>query len=199
MQNGAAQFCPIEIGGKLATPDFTAFYQRWDEARGGADLPHKSHIRPAEIAPRFLPYITIIGVENHGTRFVIRLAGSAILETTRVEMTGWQVDEAQPKPQQEPFSIDDSQASLERMKWSMSNRAPYCMGARASWSGDDMLVQRTLVLPYVGDEGTVERFLTLNDLEYADDPCRNCEARDCKAKELQTPDRIVREAHVTRR
>jgi len=177
MPEGADKLCPVGPGSKLASDNFEAFFQRWDEARGGNDLPHMSHIRPTEIAPRFLPHITIIGVENEGTRFVIRLAGSAIRDVSSVEMTGWEVDEAK----QDPVPLPASQASLERMKWSIANRQPYCLGAQARWSGNDMLAQRTLVLPYVGDDGTVQRFLTLNDLEFTPDPCHSCPMNTCAA------------------
>ncbi|MDW3098375.1 MAG: PAS domain-containing protein [Alphaproteobacteria bacterium] len=176
MSTGGDQFCPIETGGNLASANFAEFYRRWDTARGDADLPHLSKIQPAAIPPKFLPYITIIGVENEGTRFVIRLAGSAISDISHVEMTGWEADES--KPMQTP--TDGSEASVERLKWSITHRRPYCMGGPARWSGNDMLTQRTLVLPYVGDDNRVERFLTLNDLEFGDNSCESCEAVSCK-------------------
>ncbi len=173
MITGGDNFCPIETDGELASASFAEFYQRWADARGDADLPHLSRIQPAAIPPKFLPYITIIGVENQGTRFVIRLAGSAISEISHVEMTGWEADEAKSLPTQ----TDGSQASVERLKWSITHRRPYCMAGPARWSGNDMLTQRTLVLPYVGDDNQVERFLTLNDLEYVEDPCLSCRAQ----------------------
>lgn len=177
MSTGGDRFCPIETGDKLASAGFAEFYQRWQDASGDADLPHLSKIQPAAISPKFLPYITIIGVENQGTRFVIRLAGSAISDISHVEMTGWEADEAKPQP----TSTDGSQASVERLKWSMANRKPYCMAGPARWSGNDMLTQRTLVLPYVGDDNTVERFLTLNDLEFNANGCESCEAAVCES------------------
>jgi hypothetical protein len=177
MSTGGDQFCPIDTDGKLASASFAEFYQRWDTARGDADLPHLSKIQPAAIPPKFLPHITIIGVENQGTRFVIRLAGSAISDISNVEMTGWEADEAKPKP----TPTDGSQASVERLKWSITNRRPYCMAGPARWSGNDMLTQRTLVLPYVGDDNQVERFLTLNDLEFNTDGCESCEAAACSS------------------
>jgi len=176
MSTGGDQFCPIETEGNLASASFAEFYHRWDTARGDADLPHLSKIQPAAIPPKFLPHITIIGVENEGTRFVIRLAGSAISDISNVEMTGWEADEAKPLP----TPTDGSQASVERLKWSMTNRRPYCMGGPARWSGNDMLTQRTLVLPYVGDDNRVERFLTLNDLEFSGNSCESCEAVACR-------------------
>ena len=175
MHYSADQFCPIDQGDTLASPRFAAFYKRWDDARGDADMPHMSCIRPAEIPPDFLPHVTIIGVENGGTRFVIRLAGSGIQEIAHVEMTGWQVDEKTS----DPVELEMSRASLNRMKWGVQNHKPYCLGARALWSGNDMLAQRTLVLPYAGDDGTVQRFLTLNDLEITEDPCHSCTRKNC--------------------
>lgn len=178
MPQGKDQFCPIEAGSPLASPSFAAFYKHWDEARDGADLPHMSHLRPSTIPPRFLPYITIIGVENEGTRFVFRLAGSAIREITNLEMTGWEVDQ----DKSEPADLVGAEACFGRMKWAVANRKPYCLGAQARWTGQDLLAQRTLVLPYAGDDGSVQRFLTLNDLEYAEDPCLTCPARPCAAE-----------------
>jgi|GEM_PF-2167166 len=178
MMEGADQFCPIEPGSPLASPEFEAFYRLWDTARGDAPLPHMRALQPASIPPRFLPHITVIGVENDATRFVIRLAGSAIREIAQIEMTGWEIDEEHS----DPIELNISQASLDRMKWAVANRKPYCLGAQARWSERDMLSQRTLVLPYAGDDGRVQRFLTLNDLAIAEDPCATCAARNCAPK-----------------
>ncbi len=166
------QFCPIHSGDELASPDFAVFYQRWDAARGAARMPHISCIQPATIPPHILRQVSIIGVENNGTRFVVRLAGSELQERSQVEMTGRTVD----SHASEPAELEASPDTIEHLKWCCDNQRPYCVGGAARWSGKDMLAQRMIVLPYAGDDGSVERLLTLTKLDITDDPCKACEA-----------------------
>lgn len=173
------RFCKVTSADQLASDGFAAFYRRWDAARGDKDMPHVSAIQPTSIDPCFLPHITIIGVEDAGSRFVMRLAGSAIREITNVEMTGWEVDENRP----DIVPSVGAESALARMQRAVANRQPYCLAAPARWSGKDMLSQRTLVLPYAGDDGEVRRFLTLNELEFTDTPCDGCPARPACAAE----------------
>jgi len=166
------KFCPIHTGDELASPDFALFYQRWDAARGAARMPHKSSIQPASIPPHIIKQVSIIGVENNGSRFVVRLAGSELQERGKVEMTGRAVD----LETSDPVELEASPDTIEHLKWCCENERPYCVGGAARWSGQEMLAQRMIVLPYAGDDGSVERLLTLSKLDITDDPCRACEA-----------------------
>ncbi|MEP0068464.1 PAS domain-containing protein [Pyruvatibacter sp.] len=169
------QFCPIHTGDELASPDFALFYQRWNAARGAARMPNKSCIQAASIPPHILKQVSIIGVENNGRRFVIRLAGSELRERGQIEMTGRSVGSEASTPAE----LEASPDTLEHLKWCCDNQQPYCVGGAARWSGREMLAQRMIVLPYCGDDGSVERLLTLTKLDVTDDPCRSCEATHC--------------------
>jgi len=166
------QFCPIHSGDALASPDFALIYQRWHAARGAARMPHMSSIQPAGIPPHILRQVSIIGVENNGSRFVVRLAGSELQERGKVELTGRAVN----SQTSEPVELEASPDTIEHLKWCCENERPYCVGGAARWSGQEMLAQRVIVLPYAGDDGSVERLLTLSKLDITDDPCRACEA-----------------------
>lgn len=166
------QFCPIHAGDELASREFALIYQHWNAARGATLIPHKSCIRPASLPPHILKQVSIIGVENNGARFVVRLAGSELQERGHVEMTGWMVH----ADTSVTTGLEASPDTIEHLKWCCDNKTPYCVGGAARWSGRDMLVQRMIVLPYAGTDGSVERLLTLTKLDIADDPCKTCEA-----------------------
>ena len=67
-------------------------YDYWLDRAGGAEMPARSSLRPADF-PRLLPYVSLIEVERQPLRFRFRLAGTRLRDLYDREVTGLYLDE----------------------------------------------------------------------------------------------------------
>lgn len=125
-------------------------YRYWQEARGRDPLPRASALDPLKIPRRVLANFTVIEVIVPGPRFLVRLTGSIIRDAAGQDYTGQMVD-------QMPGAVE----VVERFKWCVLNRRPYCARSPLNWSENDFRNYEALVLPFGEPEGRIEKLASV--------------------------------------
>lgn len=97
--NGVSHAGRDDLGYRLieaAPPGVIAeFLDYWEAKRGGRSLPARRDLDPVDI-PRLLPFVTLADIEPEPFRVRYRLAGTMVVETTGMEITGRYLDELAP-------------------------------------------------------------------------------------------------------
>lgn len=130
------------------------FLDYWEAKRGGRALPARRDLDPVEF-PRLLPVVTLADIEPDPFRVRYRLAGTMVVETAGMEITGRYLDEIAP-----PHILDDYHAIFRRC---CEGFAPCYASANWEFTADRRGRYEFGAFPLSSDGARVDMVLTIED------------------------------------
>ena len=127
-------------------------YQYWSERGRGADLPRSSQIDALDLGPA-LGYIMLLEPKDGGGDFLYRVYGSRIVDYSKAEMTGKRVWDV-PSPRVAAYFVASYRAVCIRREPLFTFHRSRLAQFYAQWE--------RLILPFVNDDGEVDRLLVGN-------------------------------------
>ena len=115
----------------------------WQTIKGDKVMPNRKDFNPAG-APRLLPHISLVDVENDPRRYRFRLVGTATVKAMGRDVTGKYMDE-----------IPGMLVMKERYDWLLEHKIPYLYKGQLVWSEKNFLDYFALGLPFSDDGHTV--------------------------------------------
>ena len=136
----------------LPEGQFRVALQFWLDAKGEGILPPATAIDPLKIPRQLLPTLVVVSVEPGPKRLKFRLAGTAMVSATGVDLTG-------------KFSedVEGAEGTTQRVYAAIKSKTPYFYGGPLIWSPKDFKSYKALVMPFGNDAGEVTRFLGYNE------------------------------------
>lgn len=137
---------------ELAPPQLRTLHRYWNDCRGADELPPSSRIDPLQVTSA-LGYVMLLEPVDGATDFRYRVYGSRIVEYSRVEMTGrcvWDI----PAPLVAAYFVATYRAVVTRRQPLFAHHRTHHAIQIAQWD--------RLILPFVGDDGAVDRLLVGN-------------------------------------
>ena len=133
-----------------ALPPYMAeAYEFWLHRHTGAVLPHYACLDPVHMPTSILRWLGILEPIDQGRDFLIRLAGTSLVDVFKTDLTNTLVS-----------TLPDSDEGKERLRWCVANRKPYVSNQSLTWvSGRDHIDYHALALPFVDDDGQVVRVM----------------------------------------
>jgi len=113
-----------------------SIYRYWLDMKGARLMPSRADLDPADIVS-LLSHISLINVENGGTRYKMRLIGSETVKAMNIDVTGKYLDEL-------PFV---ERALKENYDWLVAQRRPYFNFDKLRWSSKSYMDYYALGLP----------------------------------------------------
>lgn len=103
-------------------------YQYWHDIKGDRLMPSRADLNPADIA-QFLPYISLIDVEQNPRRYKVRLVGTETVNAMNIDTTGRYMDE---------FPLVECHLK-DRFDWMVRQKRPYLISGKLRWSRKSFL------------------------------------------------------------
>jgi hypothetical protein len=133
-------------------PPLAFLLRYWDglPRHSGARFPHWRRVDPLEMREA-LGHVALIDVVDGGADFIYRVYGTRIAERYGSDLTGRRTSETDGGSYAAAFLVAVYRAVLARREPMFSVHFPSPRSSTAKWT--------RVVLPLVGDDGTIERFL----------------------------------------
>ncbi len=148
--------------GYAAAPSFDCgeccrhIQQYWNELNSDGRLPSFRDFNPARVPPRILPNLVLLeprrNPETKQWRFLMRLVGTALVDTYKREITGRYLDEVYIA-----VDYDDTARQFDVL---MATGRPTCMWSATRTRDGDYMNYERLLLPFAGEDGEIDRILS---------------------------------------
>ena len=132
-------------------------YRHWLTCSGSAPYPDSSFANPAALPPEVVDFVEVVSLSKHGGPSV-DFAGARIADITGIHFEG-----------QRFTDIPGGEDPATRMRWCFRYGIPYLVDAELSWRQGDCNRFSALVLPFGGEDGSVDRLVV--GLEFYTDGC----------------------------
>jgi hypothetical protein len=129
-------------------------YAWWDAARGDADVPDRSALRPDEIK-RLLPFLFIADAEHKPFRVRYRLVGTKAVEVTGFDITGRYLDEL--------LSAEPDQPWMDHYRRAYDSRLPLFGATTVPTSSGSMFTYEFGIFPLRKGGDRIEQFVAVED------------------------------------
>ena len=132
------------------SPEIAAFHDYWRARCTGDRLPSREAIDPAELKS-LLPHLLIVDIEQTPLRIRYRLVGTAIVSSSRRDITGHYLDELR-------FDHPDERATFEAgYRLLLETRGP--VFGRVVWPArsDFVLTYESGIFPLAADGRTIDK------------------------------------------
>lgn len=141
------------VSGAEAMSAHSEIFRIWAAKCAEGKLPGRQDIHPADFK-KYLPTISLIDVTDDPARYRVRLAGTALRDLYRKEITGKTLDQVF-----EGEVLDYWQRTLDDVQ---VQAKPSAGAAPLDWRGKDHLVQVWLRLPLSSDGQNVNMILAFD-------------------------------------
>lgn len=129
-------------------------YAWWEAARGDADLPDRSDLRPDEMR-RLLPFMFIADAEHQPFRVRYRLVGTRAVEVTGFDITGYYLDEL--------LSAEPHQPWMDHYRQAYVSRQPVLGTTTVPTNAGGMLTYEFGIFPLRKGAALIDQFVAVED------------------------------------
>jgi hypothetical protein len=126
----------------------------WEAARGTADVPDRSDLRPDEMKP-LLPFLFIADAEHEPFRVRYRLVGTKATEVTGFDVTGYYLDQL--------LSAEPDQPWMDHYRRAYTTRRPLLGATTVPTTDGKLLTYEFGIFPLRRGGQAIEQFVAIED------------------------------------